>query len=273
MLAVDRAHRETREVRESPKRASSAPRFELRDVSRAWGDRVAIADITITIHPGECVVLGGPSGSGKSTLLSLLSGAVRPTRGNVLIDGKDLATLAPRQLRRHRARCASIMPSVTLVPQLNVHQNVIAGCLPHWPWYRTLWSSMWPVEQRRIRSVLEALEIGDRQWDFITQLSTGQQQRVAIARGLVSGSPVLLADEPTSALDPATARRVARTIFDQARRSNATLIFCTHWLQLGLDWADRLIGLRGGRILLDQRADTIDRNALDHLYEGSDERI
>jgi phosphonate transport system ATP-binding protein len=251
----------------------SAPHFNLSRVSRVWVARSALREVDLSVGPGEKIVLAGPSGSGKSTLLSLLNGSLPPSSGTVRAQEVDLASLSRRALRRHRARCSNIQQPGTLVPQLSVHANVIAGLLPVWPWYRIVASRFATLEKERVRTLLDALGIGDRQFDLPGRMSTGQQQRVAIARGLISERPVLLADEPTSSLDVSLAKQVTKLIFEHARRLNATLIFCTHWVSLGLEHADRLIGLREGRLVIDTPAAEVTGPALDRLYEGSSERV
>ena len=253
---------------------SNAPLlFDLRNVGRKWGEQQALDGVTVSISAGETIVLAGPSGSGKSSLLSILGGALRATSGSTLVEGEEVNDWSAGALRRHRARCSNILSTLTLVPQLTVHGNVVAGLLPNWPWYRTLAASVVPLEKARVHAILDRLGIGERQWDYPAQLSTGQQQRVAIARGLISQQPILLADEPTSALDPATARHVTRLIIEQARAHRATLIFCTHWIQVALEYVDRVIGLRNGHVEMDARASDVTDTAIDSLYGGSREYV
>src|SRR5688572_18011567 len=123
------------------------PHFKLSRVSREWAARTALREIDLDIGPGERIVLAGPSGSGKSTLLSLLNGSLPPSSGTVRSQEIDLASLSPRALRRHRARCANIQQPGTLVPQLSVHANVVAGLLPAWPWYRIVASRFVTMEE------------------------------------------------------------------------------------------------------------------------------
>src|SRR5687768_115219 len=104
-----------------------APHFDLSRVSREWPGRTALCEIDLSVRPAETILLAGPSGSGKSTLLALLNGTLRPTSGTVRVDHVDLGSLSSRALRRHRARCSLIQHSNTLVPQLSVHANVVAG--------------------------------------------------------------------------------------------------------------------------------------------------
>jgi phosphonate transport system ATP-binding protein len=234
---------------------------------------VALEDASLSIAPGELVALVGPSGGGKSTLIRLLGGVLRPTSGTILADGRSLASFSGAELRRFRARCGVVGQGLSLVPQLSVHQNVIAGFLPFWPWYRVMLSTLWPQERRRVSEVLEEVGIADRQWDPTSVLSGGQQQRVAIARALIGRPKTILADEPTSSLDPRTAEQTTELILREARRHQATLVFCTHWFELVRSHVHRVVGLRNGRVVLDLAAKDVTDAALDQLYAGSHERI
>ena len=253
--------------------AMHIPVFQLNSVRRYWGDRIAVQDINLRINPGEIIALIGPSGGGKSTLINLLAGALRPTGGQVRIDGTDLALLSPRPLRRHRARCGIIEQAHLLVPQMSVHQNIIAGCLSEWSWYKVTASALWHLETQRVTELLEVLGLENLQWERVSTLSGGQMQRVAVARALINNPGVILADEPTASLDPNTARAVTALICEQARLRGATLVFSTHWLDIVRDRCDRVLGLRHGRVVLDAAPRDVSESALQMLYQGSGERI
>jgi phosphonate transport system ATP-binding protein len=252
---------------------NESPSFKLEKVTRRWGDRVAIRNLSVAIERGQKVALIGPSGGGKSTLIRLLAGVLRPSSGHIYVDGRDLGHFSTKELRRHRAHCRIIEQNHLLVPQLTVHQNTIAGDLPHWSWYKATMAALWPFERQRVRKILEALGIGDHQWRLSSELSGGQMQRVAVARALISEPVALFADEPTASLDPATARAVTELILREAEKRGVTLVFCTHWLDIVRAHCDRVLGLRDGALVLDIEASRITQDALELLYEGSDERV
>jgi len=252
---------------------AESPSFRLENVTRRWGERLAIHDLSLTIQKGQKVALIGPSGGGKSTLIRLLAGVLRPTEGHIYVDDKDLGQFSADELRRHRASCRIVEQNHLLVPQLSVHQNTISGEVPRWPWYKATLAALWPIDRRRVRAMLDALGIGEHQWRLSSDLSGGQMQRVAVARALISEPVVLLADEPTASLDPVTARAVTEIILNQAEKRGITLMFCTHWLDIVKARCDRVLGLRNGSLVLDANANQITADALDILYEGSSERV
>jgi len=246
--------------------------FRLDGVHRQWGGNVALDDLSLTIKPGELVLLAGPSGSGKTTLLRMLAGVLRPSKGTIEVEGADLMRMVTRDLRRHQARCGIVEQGALLVPQLNVHRNVLAGRLAHMPWHMVVLSAFLRVDQRSVRELLEMVSLADRQWDVAANLSGGEQQRVSVCRALISSPMIILADEPTSSLDPRTANDVTHLLIEQARKRNATLVFSSHWLSLVLNDVDRLIGLRRGRLVIDAPPKDVDDDTLDYLYRGTHER-
>jgi phosphonate transport system ATP-binding protein len=252
---------------------AGVPSFRLEDVSRQWGERVAVKNLSLVINPGEVVALVGPSGGGKTTVIRMLAGVLRPSRGTVWVGDRNIATFSPRELRRHRARCRIVEQDHLLVPQLSVHQNIIAGQTACWPWYKVAAAALWPIGRARVKALLQSLGIEGHQWNLASELSGGQKQRVTIARALISEPAALLADEPTASLDPVTAKSVTEILLNEARKRCAISVFCTHWLHMVLERVDRVIGLRDGRLVLDAKSSEVTQAALDYLYEGSHERI
>lgn len=245
--------------------------FELQDVGRWWGKRVALKGVSLSIQSGERVALIGPSGSGKSTLLRLLGGALIPSEGHVLVNGINLQTLSPGEIQKHRATIGVIAQGGCLVPQLSVHRNVTAGRLAHWPWYKSLASMVWSMEKQQTERLLESVGLSGRQWDRTSILSGGQQQRVAIARALAGHPKSILADEATNGLDPNTAEEVVSLMLNRVKSQNLTFILSTHWVSLARTKVDRLIGIRDGEILFDRPTEELNEALLSDLYKGSRE--
>jgi putative ABC transport system ATP-binding protein len=215
--------------------------IELRGVSKTVqsGDRplTILHPLDYTISSGQFVAVVGPSGSGKSTLLGLLAGLDSPTTGTILIDGVDITTLSEDGLARLRGeKIGFVFQFFHLVPSLTAFENVLV-----------------PMEiagrrdaQARARRLLEEVELTDRAHHYPSQLSGGEQQRIAIARALANDPPIVLADEPTGNLDSATGRHIMELLLTVRRTRQSTLVLVTHDAELAA-LADTRLVLRDGR--------------------------
>ena len=134
-----------------------APDVRLSGVSRHWGGVATIKQVSLTLSAGERVALIGPSGGGKTTLIRLLAGVLRPTAGRIEVNGRAMADFSWRELQGYRSRCRIVEQQSQLVLQSTVHDNVVAGLLSTWPWYRALWAALVPVERERVAALLAQL--------------------------------------------------------------------------------------------------------------------
>jgi putative ABC transport system ATP-binding protein len=217
--------------------------IELRGVSKT----VPSGDGTLTIlHPldlvipaGRVVAITGASGSGKSTLLGLIAGLDAPSTGHILIDNVDITTLSEDALARLRgSRIGFVFQFFHLLPSLTALENVLV-----------------PIEiaggadpRRRADALLSEVGLTERKHHYPSQLSGGEQQRIAIARALANDPPIVLADEPTGNLDSATGRHIIELLLDVHRTRNTTLVLVTHDPEIAAI-ADTTIALRDGRVL------------------------
>ena len=200
----------------------------------------AVDQVTVNVKPGEFVGLIGPSGSGKTTLLALLAGLLRPTDGDILIDGYPLWKMSDRERTSFRGeKIGFIFQSSNLVPYLNALENVelmlkLNGRLdrPGREWAKEL---------------LGQLGLSDRMSNLPSQMSGGQQQRVAIARALVHEPAVVLADEPTAALDTERAFQVVQTLGTMIHAQNRAGIMVTHDLRM-CRYVDKVICMTDGKV-------------------------
>ena len=250
-----------------------SPHIKLAGVSRVWGTRAALKDVTTEVAPGDRVALIGPSGGGKSTLIRIMAGSLKPSSGSMVVNDKKLQNLTWREIQSYRSTCRIVEQHSLLVPQISVHGNVIAGLVSTWPWHKTLRAALYPIERERVSGVLSQLGIGNRQWCKAGSLSGGQMQRVAIARALISNPSILLADEPTASLDPNTAKAVTEQIIGLAHERQMSLVFCTHWFDIVRDSCTRVIGLRDGTVQFDMAPGQVTQARLNELYAGTNERI
>jgi phosphonate transport system ATP-binding protein len=215
--------------------------FELKEASARYDGLPVLSGITLRIDEGERVALVGRSGAGKSTLLKLL-----------YEQRADDVALLPQELG--------------LVRVLSVFHNIYMGRLNrHSAWYNLI-NLVRPVarEVTAVRGLAERLGIGDKLFDPVGQLSGGQQQRTAVGRALFQGNPILIGDEPVSAVDDHQSRIVLQAINEFC----PTVVIAMHDTALAIEYTDRIIGLQGGRIVLDQPTAGMTPSDLDDLYRS-----
>jgi putative ABC transport system ATP-binding protein len=210
----------------------------------AGRDLTVLKDITFSLEPGGFLAILGPSGSGKTTLLGLLAGLDRPTAGTVHLDGQELGVLNEDERARLRSeKIGFVFQAFQLIPTLTAQENIQV-----------------PLElrgssnaSRRARELLARVGLDGRGHHYPAQLSGGEQQRVALARGFSSRPKVLFADEPTGNLDAATGSTIIDLMVELNRDLGTTLVLVTHDLDLA-NRARRTIRLADGRIVADVAA-------------------
>jgi phosphonate transport system ATP-binding protein len=229
-------------------------------------DTLALDDCTVTIGPGEFVVVIGPSGLGKSTLLRCINRLIPPTSGQVIVDGMDVTAATHEQLRRARRAVGMIFQQFNLIKRATVMENVLAGRLGYAHPIASLFGYFGADDQAIAEECLRQvslLDLADRRADT---LSGGQQQRVAIARALAQRPKVILADEPTASLDP----KLTRVIMDILKEINAeqgmTLIVSQHLIDVALAYGSRLIGLQSGRVVFDGSSQELTPTMVQRIY-------
>ena len=218
--------------------------IELRHISKDFGTGEhavhAVQDVSLTVETGEIFGIIGFSGAGKSTLVRCINLLERPTSGEVLLDGQELTTLPPKQLRQTRKKIGMIFQHFNLMPSRTVAGNVA------YP----LRGSGLSREQiaAKVQSLLELVGIGDKADAFPSQLSGGQKQRVAIARALANDPSVLLCDEATSALDPQTTKAILHLLRDLNAKLGLTIVLITHEMAVVREICYRVAVMEHGRV-------------------------
>ena len=248
---------------------STHPAVLLQRVSKAYGATCALDRVSLAVPTGQFVAIIGRSGAGKTTLLRCLSRAVTPSEGEIRFADQDIVGLRGRALRHHRARVAMIYQQFNLVRRLCVMDNVLIGRLPHltrrWRWAAFVrWFSA-PDRDIAARA-LDHVGLLARAWQRVDTLSGGQQQRVAIARALAQGPEVILADEPVASLDLASGTVVMETLRSCAGAAGLTVIATLHHVEYARRFADRIVGLADGRLVVDTPAAALDDAMLRRIF-------
>jgi osmoprotectant transport system ATP-binding protein len=212
---------------------------EFRDVSYRIGSKQILSHLDLSVEAGETLVLLGRSGSGKTTALKMVNGLIRPTEGQVLVEGKPTTAWDLVRLRR---RIGYVIQDVGLFPHFTVAQNI--GLVPRlegWPVPRT---------ERRTSELLAMLDLPPEQYlrRYPRELSGGQRQRVGVARALAADPPVLLFDEPFGALDPVTRHEIQQQFLRISQSLGKTAVFVTHDAREAMTLATRIGLLRQGRL-------------------------
>lgn len=229
--------------------------IELKNVTRVYqsGDHIlkALDGIHLKLEEGKFVVVLGPSGAGKSTLLNLLGGLDSPTSGEILVEGKNIATLTENELAEYRAeKVGFVFQFYNLVPTLTVHENVAL--------VKEICKN--PISATKM---LQEVGLADHLKNFPAELSGGEQQRVSIARALAKNPKILLCDEPTGALDSETGVLVLKLLLKMAKQYGKTIIIVTHNQNIA-KMADVVIHVKNGKILSElKQANPASANEID----------
>ena len=203
----------------------------------------ALNNISFRVNKGEFISIIGASGSGKTTLLHMIAGVDKPTFGNVFLEGININKLSEEKLAiLKRRKLGLIYQEYNLIQTLNVEENITLPIL----------LDNKKVNQNKLNNILEILNLENRRNFFPSQLSGGEQQRVAIARSLIYEPSVILADEPTGNLDSKNSSNIVNLFKTLNKKYNQTIIITTHNLEIAKK-TDRTLELKDGKIVLDKR--------------------
>ena len=207
---------------------------------RYQGGNEALTDVSFDVARGEMLFLTGPSGAGKSTLLKLIALLERPSRGQVLVDGKNLGTLPRRKVPEHRRSVGVIFQDNRLLNDRTVADNVM---LP-----LAIAGMPMPEAAKRARAALDQVGLAGKERMVPVTLSGGEQQRVGIARAIVARPPLIIADEPTGNLDPELSLEIMR-LFGRLNELGTTVLIASHDHELIARMGKRVVSLKGGRLV------------------------
>ena len=207
------------------------------------GDVTALRDVSLDVGKGEFVFLVGPSGSGKSTFLRLLLRDEVPTRGHIIVAGRDVTQLSNWKVPQLRRNIGCIFQDYKLLPNKTIYENVafaseVIGRPRH-------------VTRAQVPQILDLVGLSKKSENFPDELSGGEQQRVSIARAFVNRPLILLADEPTGNLDPQTTVGIMR-LLDRINRTGTTVVMATHDVSIVDQMRKRVIELENGHVVRDE---------------------
>jgi phosphonate transport system ATP-binding protein len=240
--------------------------LELRSVTKCFGAKIAVNDVSLSIPAGSMVGIIGRSGAGKSTLLRLINRLCEPSSGDVTWQGKSTTALKGKALNDWRALCGMVFQQFNLSPRLDVLTNVLTGSLARQRGLGPL-LKIFPVDERA-RAILElhALDMSEAALQRCCTLSGGQQQRVAIARTLMQSPQIILADEPIASLDPGNAETVMETLEKINQERNITVLVNLHALDIARRFCPRIIGMANGKIVFDGPPEALNAAIVDQIY-------
>jgi phosphonate transport system ATP-binding protein len=236
--------------------------LRLREVSKRFPMAVALDRVSIKLRAGELVALVGPSGAGKSTLFRCVTRLEPPDDGRIELDGQDVTRLSAKELREVRQTIGLVFQQFNLIGRLSALDNVLVGRLGSAATWRVLAHRFTPADRQAALTALDHVGLLDKAYQRADKLSGGQQQRVAIARVLAQEAEIILADEPVSSLDPGSANAVLEVLKRIARDYGKAILCSLHQTDLARRYADRIIGLREGRLCFDARPEELTEERL-----------
>jgi phosphonate transport system ATP-binding protein len=242
------------------------PRLELAGVSRTFGERRVLDDVTLSVHAREFVAVLGMSGAGKTTLLRCVAGLLAPDAGVVRVAGRDIAGMRGQE----RRRVAVVFQQFNLVGRISAFANVLAGRLGHVPAWRGMLQRFERADRMLALECLDRVGLLDYAGRRADTLSGGQQQRVAIARALAQQPDLIVADEPVASLDPSSGAGVLDLLRGICRDDGVSVLCSLHQVVFARRYADRIVGLVDGRVDVDRPAALFDDVAAGILYGPSE---
>ena len=255
--------------------------LEVRGLEKSYGGAPVLKGVDLAIEQGEFVGVIGLSGSGKSTLLRCINRLIDASAGEILVPrallgetangaSADVRTLDRRELRLLRRKIGMIFQQFNIVKRMSVIDNVLSGSLGYQPVLRGSLRIFSGEMKRRALVNLKRVGLLDHAYKRADQLSGGEQQRVAIARTLMQEPALILADEPVSSLDPKLSRVVLDILKRVCREDGITALVSLHTLELTREYADRVIGLKQGKIFFDGPARDLTDAVSDSVYQRKD---
>lgn len=236
--------------------------IRVTDLTKRFGDTVALDDVSFEIEEGEFTVVLGISGSGKSTLLRCINGLTTPTEGSVVINDEPVTS--------HRDDVSMVFQQHNIIDGMSAYSNALSGALGRTDFVRSLLRFNDQADKLQALEALEMVGLLDEAEQRASRMSGGQQQRVGIARALVQEPQILLADEPVASLDPGSSQTVMQYLRSAAEQEGLTTMISLHQVNLARQFGERFIGLADGQVVFDGYRDELTFEVIDELYGGID---
>jgi phosphonate transport system ATP-binding protein len=248
------------------------PTIKVENLAISYGKNEAYAlhNINFEANNGEFICILGKSGSGKSTFIRCLNGLLKPTKGAVCYNGKNLLWLKEEELRKVRREMGMIFQEFHLIPRLSVFQNVLTGMFGYRNKWRNLLGIFSESEKKRAYEAIKLVELNKFESKRVEQLSGGQKQRVGVARALVQNPKVLLGDEPVASLDPGISVKIFELIKDIHEDQQLLTIINVHDVALAKRYATRIIALKEGQKIFDDKPEKLTDDVIQQLYDIND---
>lgn len=244
--------------------------IQFKDVGLVYPNgTVGLKNVNLTINDGEFVVIVGLSGAGKSTLIRSINRLVTPTSGELNVDNEDILKYRGKDLRKLRTKTGMIFQNYNLVKRSSVLKNVLAGRLGHTGTLRSIFNAYKKEDVALAYESLKRVNIADKIYNRADELSGGQQQRVSIARVLTQQPKYILADEPVASLDPPTSHQVMKYLKKINKEDNLTTIVNLHFIDMAMEYADRIVGMRAGEIVFDGPVSEVTEKTFEEIYGRS----
>ena len=217
--------------------------IEIQNVTKRYGNKLAVDDVSFTIKKGEFVFIVGDSGSGKSTLIKLLLRELKPTSGHIIVNNTDVTRLRHGRIPKYRRNIGCVFQDFRLLKDRNVYENVAFA--------QRVVSVPGREIKRNVPQVLSTVGLAEKYSSRPSELSGGEQQRVAVARAIINKPPILLADEPTGNLDPKNSWDIMK-LLEKINKNGTTVLVVTHNREIVNAMQKRVITMKKGVILADQ---------------------
>ena len=241
--------------------------LEVRHLSKVYGDVTALCDVSLSVGSGELVALVGPSGAGKSTLLRCINRMIDATGGEVIFEGVDVQKLKRGDLRRVRTKIGMIFQHYNLVHRLTVIENVLHGRLGYMGGLGGIVGRYSELDKARAVEIVRRVGLMDQVYKRCDALSGGQMQRVGIARALIQDPQIILCDEPIASLDPGTAKVIMDYLRTISSELEIAVLVSLHQVDVALRYADRILGVKGGRLVFDGDPRSLTRETIYEIYD------